>query len=279
MKMMEEEINLVEILNILKKNLAKIVMITFAAVLIAALATAYIITPQYRAGTQLLVNQPSEENILTTGAIQTSTQLISTYREIVLSPPIIEETLEELDRTDLTVDEVQPMVEVLSTSESQIFSIDVQAPDPEFAAGLANGLADTFSENIEDIFEVDNVSIIARAEVPANPSSPSLLRNMLIAGLIGIALSILLIFIQEALDTTIKDEKFFSEIGLLALGGVNQMSKQEKSKTFFRPSTEDRKSFAEQEHRQRGDLERIDGNRGRAAEAPTRIIHRNRTEA
>lgn len=278
MKMMEEEINLVEILNILKKNLAKIVMITFAAVLIAALATAYIITPQYRASTQLLVNQSSEENILTTGAIQTSTQLISTYREIVLSPPIIEETLEELDRTDLTVDEVQPMVEVLSTSESQIFSIDVQAPDPEFAAGLANGLADTFSENIEDIFEVDNVSIIARAEVPANPSSPSLLRNMLIAGLIGIALSILLIFIQEALDTTIKDEKFFSEIGLLALGGVNQMSKQEKSKTFFRPSTEDRKSFAEQQHRQASYLERMDGNRGRG-EAPTRIIHRNRTEA
>lgn len=278
MKMMEEEINLVEILNILKKNLAKIVMITFAAVLIAALATAYIITPQYRAGTQLLVNQPSEENILTTGAIQTSTQLISTYREIVLSPPIIEETLEELDRTDLTVDEVQPMVEVLSTSESQIFSIDVQAPDPEFAAGLANGLADTFSENIEDIFEVDNVSIIARAEVPANPSSPSLLRNMLIAGLIGIALSILLIFIQEALDTTIKDEKFFSEIGLLALGGVNQMSKQEKSKTFFRPSVEDRKSFAEQEHRQRGDLELADLKES-MTEAPTRIIHRNRTEA
>ena len=236
---MEEEINLVEILTILKKNLAKIFTITFVAILLAALATAYVITPQYQASTQLLVNQPSEENILTTGAIQTSTQLISTYREIVLSPPIIEETLEDLGRADFSVEEAQSMIEVTSTSESQIFSIDVQAPDPEFAAGLANGLAnglaDTFSENIEDIFEVDNVSIIARAEVPANPSSPSLLRNMLIAGLIGIALSILLIFIQEALDTTIKDEKFFSEIGLLALGGVNQMSKQEKSKTFFRP--------------------------------------------
>lgn len=276
---MEEEINLVEILTILKKNLAKIFTITFVAILLAALATAYVITPQYQASTQLLVNQPSEENILTTGAIQTSTQLISTYREIVLSPPIIEETLEDLGRADFSVEEAQSMIEVTSTSDSQIFSIDAQTPDPEFSADLANSLADTFSENIEDIFEVDNVSIIARAEVPVNPSSPSLLRNMLIAGLIGIALSILLIFIQEALDTTIKDEKFFSEIGLLALGGVNQMSKQEKSKTFFRPSTEDRKSFAEQEHRQRGDLERIDGNSGRAAEAPTRIIHRNRTEA
>lgn len=275
---MEEEINLVEILTILKKNLAKIFTITFVAILLAALATAYVITPQYQASTQLLVNQPSEENILTTGAIQTSTQLISTYREIVLSPPIIEETLEDLGRADFSVDEVQPMVEVLSTSESQIFSIDVQAPDPEFAAGLANGLADTFGENIEDIFEVDNVSIIARAETPAEPFSPSLLRNMAIAGLIGIALSILLIFIQEALDTTIKDEEFFSEIGLLALGGVNQMSKQEKSKTFFRPSVEDRKSFAEQEHRQRGDLELADLKES-MTEAPTRIIHRNRTEA
>lgn len=278
MKMMEEEINLVEILNILKKNLAKIFTITFAAVLIAALATAYLITPQYQASTQLLVNQPSEENILTTGAIQTSTQLISTYREIVLSPPIIEETLADLGRTDLTVEEVQPMVEVTSTSESQIFSIDVQAPDPEFAADFANGLAATFSDNIVDIFEVDNVSIIAEAETPANPSSPSLLRNMAIAGLIGIALSILLIFIQEALDTSIKDEDFFSEIGLLSLGGVNQMSKQEKSQTFFRPSTEDRKAFAEQEHRQRdyADLVDLKGNRSKTS---TRIIHRSRTEA
>ena len=239
MKMMEEEINLVEILTILKKNLAKIFTITFVAILLAALATAYVITPQYQASTQLLVNQPSEENILTTGAIQTSTQLISTYREIVLSPPIIEETLEDLGRADFSVEEAQSMIEVTSTSDSQIFSIDVQTPDPEFSADLANGLTDTFGENIEDIFEVDNVSIIARAEVPAEPFSPRLLRNMAIAGLIGIALSILLIFIQEALDTTIKDEEFFSEIGLLALGGVNQMSKQEKSKTFFRPSVED----------------------------------------
>ena len=275
---MEEEINLVEILTILKKNLAKIFTITFVAILLAALATAYVITPQYQASTQLLVNQPSEENILTTGAIQTSTQLISTYREIVLSPPIIEETLEDLGRADFSVEEAQSMIEVTSTSDSQIFSIDVQTPDPEFSADLANGLADTFGENIEDIFEVDNVSIIARAEVPAEPFSPSLLRNMAIAGLIGIALSILLIFIQEALDTTIKDEEFFSEIGLLALGGVNQMSKQEKSKTFFRPSVEDRKSFAEQEHRQRGDLELADLKES-MTEAPTRIIHRNRTEA
>ena len=275
---MEEEINLVEILTILKKNLAKIFTITFVAILLAALATAYVITPQYQASTQLLVDQPSEENILTTGAIQTSTQLISTYREIVLSPPIIEETLEDLGRADFSVEEAQSMIEVTSTSESQIFSIDVQAPDPEFSADLANGLADTFGENIEDIFEVDNVSIIARAETPAEPFSPSLLRNMAIAGLIGIALSILLIFIQEALDTTIKDEEFFSEIGLLALGGVNQMSKQEKSKTFFRPSVEDRKSFAEQEHRQRGDLELADLKES-MTEAPTRIIHRNRTEA
>lgn len=278
MKTMEEEINLVEILTILKKNLAKIFTITFVAILLAALATAYVITPQYQASTQLLVNQPSEENILTTGAIQTSTQLISTYREIVLSPPIIEETLEDLGRADFSVEEAQSMIEVTSTSDLQIFSIDVQTPDPEFSADLANGLADTFGENIEDIFEVDNVSIIARAETPAEPFSPSLLRNMAIAGLIGIALSILLIFIQEALDTTIKDEEFFSEIGLLALGGVNQMSKQEKSKTFFRPSVEDRKSFAEQEHRQRGDLELADLKES-MTEAPTRIIHRNRTEA
>lgn len=276
--MMEEEISLRDILNLLKRNIGKIFTITFAVVLLAVLATAYLMTPQYQASTQLLVNQPAEENILTTGTIQTSTQLISTYREIVLSTPIIEETLNEMETTDVTVDEAREMIAVNSTAESQIFSIDVQTPDPEFSADLANGLADTFGENIEDIFEVDNVSIIARAEVPANPSSPSLLRNMLIAGLIGIALSILLIFIQEALDTTIKDEKFFSEIGLLALGGVNQMSKQEKSKTFFRPSVEDRKSFAEQEHRQRGDLELADLKES-MTEAPTRIIHRNRTEA
>lgn len=244
---MEEEISLIEILDILRKNLGKIIGITLAAIVLAVVATLYVITPQYQSGTQLLVNQPSEQNTLTTGAIQTSTQLISTYREIVLSQPIIEETLNEMDVTDLTVEEARERVEVTSNSDSQIFTIGVESPDPEFTADFANGLADTFSENIEDIFEVDNVSIISTAEVPQAPSSPNLLLNTAIAALLGLGLAVLLIFIQEALDTTIKDEEFFAELELLTLGGVHKMSKKDKEKAYFLPSPQDQEALAEQD--------------------------------
>lgn len=280
---MEEEISLIEILDILRKNLGKIIGITLAAIVLAVVATLYVITPQYQSGTQLLVNQPSEQNTLTTGAIQTSTQLISTYREIVLSQPIIEETLNDLAVTTLTAEEARQMIEVTSSSESQIFTIGVESPDPEFTADFANGLADTFSENIEDIFEVDNVSIISTAEVPQAPASPNLLMNTAIAALLGLGLAVLLIFIQEALDTTIKDEDFFAGLELLALGAVHKMSKKDKEKAYFRPSPKDQEALAEQDLLLQNYLGRTHMRSKSSAkntnEAPKRIIRRSRTQA
>ncbi len=52
-----------------------------------------------------------------------------------------------------------------------------------------------------------NISIVDRAEVPIGPSKPVKMRNMLVAGIIGLLGGIGLAFLREHLDTTVKDAR------------------------------------------------------------------------
>ncbi len=55
---MEETLNLEDILEVIKKNLAMIIALVLLFGAAAAFATAFLMTPAYEANTQILVPQP-----------------------------------------------------------------------------------------------------------------------------------------------------------------------------------------------------------------------------
>ncbi len=65
----------------------------------------------------------------------------------------------------------------------------------------------------------NNITLIDKAEVPLFPYAPSLLINLLLAGAIGVALSIALVYLRVTLSQTIKDPQDVSRrLGLPVLG-------------------------------------------------------------
>ncbi|WP_050183316.1 YveK family protein [Domibacillus robiginosus] len=224
---MEETISLKELAQTLKKRLKLIVLITVAAALISGIISYFVLTPIYQSSTQVLVNQAkTEQQLYNPSEVQTNLQLISTYNVIMKSPAILEKVAQNLD-LDLTTEELSSKITVASEQDSQVVNITVQDENPGLAADIANETASVFQEDIVKIMNVDNVSILAAAEIGENPSpvKPQPLLNIAIAIVAGLMAGVGLAFLLEYLDNTIKSEQDIEKtLGIPVLGGVTTIS-------------------------------------------------------
>lgn len=219
---MEETISLKELFQTLKKRLALIIMITAIATLTSGVVSYFFITPIYQASTQLLVNQSrGDQQFFQYNEIQTNLQLINTYNVIIKSPAILEKVVERLNLEE-SVDQLNEKVTVNSEKNSQVVNIIVQDPNPNRAAEIANTIAAVFKNEIKQIMNVDNVSILSTAEVKENqaPVKPQPMLNMAIAFVVGFMTGVGIAFLLEYLDNTVKSEQDIERVLELPVLGV-----------------------------------------------------------
>ncbi|MBY6273510.1 MAG: capsule biosynthesis protein [Bacillaceae bacterium] len=218
---MEETISLKELFETLKKRLALILAITFLSTAIAGIISYFFITPVYQVSTQLLVNRSQTDENYNIGVVQANLQLVNTYNVIITSPRILDKVIDELD-LDLSVNELKEKINVQSEKDSQVVNVSVEDEDPKRAVTIANKIAEVFQREVISLMKVDNVSILAKAELPKEltPVKPKPLLNMAIAFIVGLMLGVGLAFLLEYLDNTIKTEEDIQKYLELPVLGV-----------------------------------------------------------
>lgn len=223
---MEETISIKDIFKTLKKRWKLITLLTLIAALISGSISYFLLTPVYESSTQILVNQKQSENQLNSTQIQSNIDMINTYSVIIKSPAILEKVIDELD-LKLSVEQLSGKITINSQENSQVFSLTVQDSNPTQAVEIANTVSSIFQKEIKDIMKVDNVSILAKAEVKENPTpvKPNPLLNIAIAVMVGLMAGIGLAFLLEYLDNTIKDEDDIERLlDLPLLGSIQKIS-------------------------------------------------------
>lgn len=236
---MEETISLKELFLTLKKRLSLIIIITAIATATSGIVSYFLLTPIYQSSTQILVNQSKDEQqVYNSGEVQTNLQLINTYNVIIKSPAILDKVIEK-EKLDMTSGELNGLVTVASEQNSQVVNITVQNEDPKTAATIANSIATTFQEEISNIMNVDNVSILTQAQVGENPSpvKPQPVLNMAIALVVGLMAGVGLAFLLDYLDNTIKTEQDIeNQLGLPVLGAITTINMDDDIKNQPNPA-------------------------------------------
>lgn len=245
---MEEEISLVELFDILKKHSKTIILTTIIATVLAALYTFFFVTPTYESSTEILVTQSTEETpAVSQTDINASIALINTYEDIIRNDVILNPVIEELG-LNTTAGALRENIRVETDDASQVFSIRVESADPYRASEIANTTANYFQEEIYDMMNVDNVTIISGAAPNITPVSPNHLLNILIGFLLGAMLGVGIVFLRELLDNTVKTAETAEEVtGWPNLGQVTVFTEDDLMVRRPKPSEEIERTLPSEE--------------------------------
>ncbi|MBE7147321.1 capsular biosynthesis protein [Bacillus mycoides] len=237
---MEETISLKELFYILKKRLAMILVIAFGAAIVSAIISFFFITPIYQSSTQILVNQKKQEGaMIQAGEIQTNIQLTNTYKVIIKSPVVLDQVNEKLN-LNMTAQALTGKINVANEKDSQVISVTAEDKNPKVARDIANATADVFKGEVAKIMNVDNVTVLSKAEIAENqsPIKPVPMLNVVIAFVVGLMAAVGLAFLLEYLDNTVKKEEDVENLlGLPVLGIVARMDEETTNVKSHAPSS------------------------------------------
>ncbi|UXR77233.1 MULTISPECIES: Wzz/FepE/Etk N-terminal domain-containing protein [unclassified Staphylococcus] len=221
---MEEQIDLSKLFAILRKNMKYLIILPIVFLIISMVLTFFFITPKYSASTQVLVNQKETDNQIIAQQVQSNLQLVNTYSEIIKSPRILDKVAKNL-KGKYSSNDISGMLTVNNQADSQILNISIESDNRKEASKVANEIATVFSKDIDKIMNVDNVSILSKAE-KADKVSPKPLINELVSIFLGLVTALIIIFLKEMLDKRIKTEEDVEEfLDLPVLGTIQDFSK------------------------------------------------------
>lgn len=220
MKQMEEQvISISEIFEALKKRWILIVSITLVATLISGVLSFFVIKPTYETSTKVFIGK-EESNVegYNTNDIQMYQKLLQTYAETIKTNEVIEAAIKNTN-TNLTVEEVKKSLTVTPISDTQILQIKYQNKNPQVAKKILGNITDEFIILAKELVPNGNVRVIEAVQLPENPVAPNKKMNIAIAFLLGLMVSVGVVFLLEYLDNTFKSkENLEKELDIPVIG-------------------------------------------------------------
>ena len=226
----EIEIDLGEVFHLVISKLGVIILSGILLGVLSIIGTMLFITPKYESTTKIMVLNKQDNNTLTSADMQTSTQLTKDYAELIQSRTVLEGVIAQLN-LDMTYKEMLNKVSVETSSYSRIVSISVTDEDPYTASEIANAVRDMAAEHIQSVMDIEAVNVVDTANIPNEKASPSLAKNGVIGGLLGVIIAMAAVIIIYLTNDTIKVEEDVERyLGLSVLGSIPFSEKESRSK-------------------------------------------------
>lgn len=220
-----EEINLKEVYSYFKSRLLWMILAIVVIVIIGNIYTILTRVPMYQSNTTIVLVGESKKEYSQTDS-QLNQNLIGTYSEIITSRKVLQQVIDNL-KLKMTVDELSQNITTSSVEDTEIIRITVNNEKKKMAAEIANEVADVFSDEIQDIYNLENVAIIDKAEEADTPYNINYVKDNVIYLMIGVVLSFGVVFVMYYFDTTIKSSEIVEEkLGLTVIGIVPKESKE-----------------------------------------------------
>lgn len=222
-----EELDLKELFNIFWERKVEIVLIIIIAIVVGAVYSFLIVEPKYTSYTTVLLTQGTgkEQNETSSSITQSdltlNSNLVATYRDIITSKAVLQEVISDLDIQGLTEENLKSSITVNQKSATEILEIKVTNANPNYAEIIANKTTEVFSKKVGEIFKINNVYIVDKAEVSENPSNINHAKDIIIFAFIGVVLAMGYALLINMLDNTIKSEEDIEKItGLMVLASI-----------------------------------------------------------
>lgn len=192
-----EEIDLKELLKIFWIKKLQIILIILIFMGIGVIYTVGFKVPLYSAETTLILASQNSN--------QSNSKLVSTYSELVKSKNVIRQVITNLNLgTTISEDELKNNVTVSAVKDTEIIKITVTTKEPVNSAKIANEIAEVFTAKVKEIYSIENVQVVDKAEISYTPSNINHKKDIIIFAFIGAVVSVIYVLLSNMLDTTVK---------------------------------------------------------------------------
>ena len=203
-----------DIKRFLKTALAKkayVISIVVISMIIGIIYTFFLLVPKYKATTKMVLTQVEGTTTQTTESITSSDitlnkNLVSVYGEILKSKKVVSKVIENLG-LEFTVAELQEMISISSGTNAEVLDVSVTSKDPIISTNITNELADVFVDEVSEMYKINNVNILDKAEIPNGPCNVNHIKDLAIFTVLGIFLAAGFVLLLYMVDTTIKMEE------------------------------------------------------------------------
>ncbi|MDD2375999.1 MAG: Wzz/FepE/Etk N-terminal domain-containing protein [Clostridia bacterium] len=220
------ELTIIDLFNILMDNIKIIITSVIIGIILSILYTTLLLTPMYESSTKIILVKPTTDTTtvgqtvttgLTANDVALNQKLVSTYSEIIKSKKVLNEVIDNLN-LDITAESISRNITISPVKDSEVMNITVLNEDPNEASDIANEIITSFAKQVKEIYKIENVNQVDKAEPSLLPNNVSLLKNIMLFSLIAFILSYGLLFILEYFKTTIKSpEDIEDTLGLTIL--------------------------------------------------------------
>lgn len=227
-----EEINLKELFDYFKERVLVILMVILIVLVLGCIYSIFLKTPMYSSTAQIVLvsddGAAGGNTVLTQNDINLSRSLVTTYSEIIKSRRIIDPVIEELS-LDCNYEQLLNTVTISTTTDTEIINVSVKNADRALAADIANEIVSSFSNEIKNIYKLQNVSVVDKAVEAENSYNTNIIKDLIIYMLVGIVLALAIVFIIYYFDTSIKSaEEIENKLGIPVYGIVPRVKHREK---------------------------------------------------
>ena len=208
------ELNMQELLFTYLRRWKLIVACMLVAAIITLGVSYFCITPMYRAGIKVYVNNRTvteDKEITSSGDLSASIYLVKGYQVVTTSDSVLQIVSDKLDK-DYTIGQLRSAITTQPEDETVMFYLYVTLPDAEEAARVADAIAEVIPTEIPKIIHGTSAQVVDRARIPSGRYSPSYSRNAVLGAVVGMLLAIAYVTIIHLSDTRIKDENDLTEL-------------------------------------------------------------------
>ncbi|WP_316630703.1 Wzz/FepE/Etk N-terminal domain-containing protein [uncultured Ruminococcus sp.] len=205
---MKKQFTIADILKIFLQHIKLIIIVTLLGALLAFIYVTYFVTPMYSTSALILVqNGNSFESDINTANKNNTLSGEKVNTSDITSSQMLANTCSTLFTVDPDMKSIisGATINISVVEDSYFLRISSTSSDPHTAANIANLVANTAPQVFKKYFgDAGKVDTVEEANVPSSPSSPNKPKYVLIGLIAGLVLSLIISFLLEIIDTTIK---------------------------------------------------------------------------
>lgn len=205
----ESGITLVELVQMLFRNIVVIALITIVVTIIGVIYTFKFIEPTYQAKTDIMVQVNKGESGNPSEVDLTSTlRIVQTVAEFIKKDIVLDEVIADLG-LDTNANSVRRKLKVDFSSTSLLINISYEHHNSQEAARILNEIIDVMIEktNSGDYPVLKNTVSRVGAAKEGTYSSPNKSLNTIISFLLGGIIGVVTALLLEVFKTTIRNKK------------------------------------------------------------------------